>query len=188
MRPAKTLLKTSAMSPNLSNHSRSLHHCLFTKFLSPSLGKKKIWGGKMLTQMSKRSGRVRQFWQRAADGWIQKHRPRIQRSQIQALCLGSVACLLKCGDFSENDLQALTDVSVCAEQSLENPGANRLVYHRNYRVSWAQPLVMPVLFSVLYYGFTWRWMMVCSISRVFSLVFNFFLMIIITVVTQGTVE
>lgn len=37
--PAKTPSKTLILSPNLANHSRFLHHCLFIEFLPPSLEK-----------------------------------------------------------------------------------------------------------------------------------------------------
>ena len=177
------------LSPNPSNHTRLLHHCLFVKFLPPSLEKL----GRQNADIDELALRASVTVSTEADGWIWKYQPCMQGSEIQAPYLGSVACLSTCGKFLVWVWSAGTDghMRTCsAEQSPAKPGANRLFhfYHWNYRMSWAQSLMMPVLLNVLYYGFTWRWLMVCSISCVFSLVFKVVLMLIITAVTQGIVE
>lgn len=48
--------------------------------------------------------------------------------------------------------------------------------------------MMPVLINVLHFGFTWKCVVVFAIFCVSYLVFNIFLMDIITVVTQGMIE
>lgn len=187
--PAKTLSKTLALSPNLSNHSRLLRRCLFLKLLPPSLEKL----GRQNTDIDELALRASVTVLTERGRWLDLKVPAsytgvTNSSSLFGFCGLPFKVWKTVWEWSAGTYRHVRTCS--AQQSLESPGANRLVhfYLWNYRMSWAQPLMMPILFNVLYYGFTWRWTIVCSISCVFSLVFNVVLMLIVTVVTQGMVE
>lgn len=116
MRPAKTLLKTSALSPDLSNHSRSLHLRLFIKFLPPSLeetGEAKCWH--IWASIMNECGsfdRERQMAGSKSTGLVYRGHNFKLRIWVLWLVFWSVE-----NSLFENDLQALIDVSVCAAQS-----------------------------------------------------------------------